>query len=102
MANERIGTAPCPLCSKAAGVTVSKAGLVVLTCNSCHCQLFTRSDVSDRHLRDMVKPAEKPAPVAEPEPVAPALPGNVEPAAPPVAAMPPPASEPKKSFWDIY
>ncbi len=52
-----IGKASCPLCgSKKARVTLSKAGLSVLTCNSCNCQLFARSDRSDELLRAQLIP----------------------------------------------
>lgn len=94
MANEAIGRAPCPLCALPARVTVSKAGLTVLTCNRCNCQLFTRSDQSDERLRRRLLPDEVP-PAVDPAPVP-------EPAALPVDNMPPPAAAPKKSTWDIW
>ena len=104
MANESIGTAPCPLCGKPARVTVSKAGLCVLTCNRCHCQLFTRSDVSDSALRDRVTAPPKPEPepaqparLPEPEPP-PAVPAPI--IEPPDAPEPPPAAKPRDS-WNI-
>lgn len=102
MANESIGTAPCPLCGKPARVTVSRAGLTVLTCNRCHCQLFARSDVSDGALRDRVTAPAKAAPV-DPDP-APETPPAVPKEAPPEIVAPPPAAPAagKKSTWDIW
>ena len=101
MANERIGTAPCPLCRQPAGVTVSKSGLTVLTCNRCHCQLFTRSDSSDGLLRAEVTAISKPAPAAPAAPVFEEAPPAVVPEA--IETLPaPPTAVPKKSAWDIY
>jgi hypothetical protein len=37
-------------------VSVSKSGLTVATCNRCHCQIFTRSDISDAALRGQIRP----------------------------------------------
>jgi hypothetical protein len=83
MAAEKIGCARCPLChNKGARVSLSKSGLTVLTCNACHCQLFTRSEVSDSHVRALIitpepggvpgteapPPAPAPAPIAPPPP----------------------------------
>lgn len=63
-----VGNAPCPLCgSTKARVNVTKSGLTCLTCNSCNCQLFTRSDRSDELLRALILRAPDPAPATEPE-----------------------------------
>lgn len=57
MANGAIGLYRCPCCgSEKARVTVSKAGLAVVTCNRCHCQMFARSEVSDDHIRQRILP----------------------------------------------
>lgn len=107
MANERIGTAPCPLCGRAAGVTVSKSGLTVLTCNRCHCQLFTRSDASDGYLRDRITPAALPAGQAPAvAPVSPAETGGgkeeAAPTAPEVENVTPEPAGKSRSVWDIW
>jgi hypothetical protein len=65
MSNKAIGEVDCPLCrSKKAKVSVSKAGLTVMTCHRCNAQLFTRSDVSDGALRGLMRPMA----VSDPDP----------------------------------
>lgn len=76
-ADKLVGTAPCPLCGAPARVTVSKKFLTVLTCSApieggCFLQLFTRSNRSDRLLRDRVTATPTPANAPEPAPAAPA------------------------------
>lgn len=62
---ELIGNCSCPLCgNNKARVKLSKAQLAVLTCNSCNCQLFARSDRSDELVRKLIKIEQPPAPPA--------------------------------------
>lgn len=63
----RIGLGSCPVCaSPKAHYTLSKKGLVCVTCNSCNFQGFARSERSDEILRGHIKPGA--APGADPEP----------------------------------
>lgn len=72
-----VGPARCPVCNSAkARLTVSKQNLVVLTCNTCNCQVFARSDRSDELLRARLVTAGEPAasPAAASAPAKPAAP----------------------------
>lgn len=61
----RIGLGSCPVCaSPKAHYTLSKKGLVCVTCNSCNFQGFARSERSDEILRGHIKPPESVSPVA--------------------------------------
>lgn len=61
----RIGLGSCPVCaSPKAHYTLSKKGLVCVTCNGCNFQGFARSERSDEILRAKIKPAAET--VAEP------------------------------------
>lgn len=100
MASKTIALYKCPLCSSAkARVSVSAKGLALVTCNRCHMQMFTRSEISDGHVRDKTLPFTK----AEPEAVTDPAPA-AEVVAPTAADPEPvPAPEPKKkSTFDIY
>lgn len=76
MTATRIGKGRClnPKCrSPNAHYTVSKKGLLVITCNACQLQAFTRSERSDEDLREGLitregEPAPDPAPAPVPEP----------------------------------
>lgn len=74
MATERIGHVKCWLCgSDKAGVSVSKAGMCVVTCNACHAQTFARGAYADTMIRQGMRPiaaavremVEAPAPAPE-------------------------------------
>lgn len=76
-----IGTGQCPVCSgHAARFSLSKKGLVVVTCMECKMQCFSRGDDSDTRLRALIQarapdkaaPEDQPAPEAAPAPAAPA------------------------------
>lgn len=55
--NERIGHVKCWLCgSDKAGVSISKAGMCVVTCNACHAQTFARGSYADAMVRQSMKP----------------------------------------------
>lgn len=55
MASKTIGLYKCPCCSSVkARVSVSAKGLAVVTCNRCHLQMFTRSELSDQYVRDKI------------------------------------------------
>ena len=54
---ERIGHVRCWLCgSDKAGVSISKAGMCVVTCNACHAQTFARGNYADTMVRQGMKP----------------------------------------------
>lgn len=73
----RIGLGSCPVCaSPKAHYTLSKKGLVCVTCNSCNFQGFARSERSDEILRGHIKPPES---VSAPTPVAAAAAETTEP-----------------------
>lgn len=64
----RIGPGSCPVCaSPKAHYTLSKKGLVCVTCNSCNFQGFARSERSDEILRAKIKTTAA-DPVANPDP----------------------------------
>lgn len=64
----RIGLGSCPVCaSPKAHYTLSKKGLVCVTCNGCNFQGFARSERSDEILRAKIKPTAA-DPVANPDP----------------------------------
>lgn len=85
MSNKAIGEITCPLCrSPRAKVTVSKAGLTVATCNRCHVQIFTRSDLSDAALRGQMRPMK----VEEVAPASPAIEAAATPEMKPASAAP--------------
>lgn len=87
--SNRIGLGSCPLCtSPKAHYTLSKKGLVCVTCNSCNFQGFARSERSDEILRGNIKPSTPPAEVSQLTPVAAAVDE--------VAADPPPVTEKPK------
>lgn len=76
MATDRIGHVKCWLCgSDKAGVSVSKAGLCVVTCNACHAQTFARGAYADTMIRQGMRPiaaavkemVEAPTPAPAPE-----------------------------------
>lgn len=93
MAGKTIGLYKCPCCSSVkARVSVSSKGLAVVTCNRCHLQMFTRSEVSDQHVRDKILALleAEPVEVAALEPVAQLIANPVQDPAP------------KKSTFDIY
>ncbi len=101
----RIGLGRCPVCaSPKAHFTLSKKGLVCVTCNGCNFQGFARSERSDEILRghigkDDQVAAPPPAPAAAPAPVArietrPSSPG--EPAPTPAPARS--STEGRRSF----
>lgn len=91
----RIGLGSCPVCaSPKAHYTLSKKGLVCVTCNSCNFQGFARSERSDELLRAHIKPATPPAEVSELTPVAAAVAEATEPDPDPV--QPAPAAEPPR------
>lgn len=89
----RIGLGSCPVCaSPKAHYTLSKKGLVCVTCNSCNFQGFARSERSDELLRGHIKPP--PAEVATLTPVAAAADELVESVPDPApAAHPAPVEE---------
>lgn len=66
MADDRIiGHGACPICRNTkARFTVSKRQLACMTCNTCNCQVFARSDSSDEKLRALIHPSAPAAPVA--------------------------------------
>ncbi|MFM2450803.1 MAG: hypothetical protein RIS44_3253 [Pseudomonadota bacterium] len=83
-----IGRGQCPVCvHDRARFSLSKKGLVCVTCDRCNVQIFARSSESDQRLRNRIKeaaPEAAPAPEAVPE----------TPTPPPAA----PAPEPSGSF----
>jgi len=88
----RIGPGSCPVCaSPKAHYTLSKKGLVCVTCNSCNFQGFARSERSDEILRAKIKPAAAET-VANPDPVPAAVPVA------PGATKPPPETEKRRSL----
>lgn len=57
MAGKCIGLYKCPCCgSVKARASVSRAGLVCVTCNRCHLQMFARSELSDENIRAKLLP----------------------------------------------
>lgn len=67
-ANE-IGRARCPTCdSNKASLRVSAKQLAYITCNTCNCQVFSRSDRSDELLRKRLEAEAAPEPAAPPSP----------------------------------
>ena len=79
----RIGMGTCPVCaSPKSHYTLSKKGLVCVTCNACNFQGFARSERSDEILRAKIKPATPPESVSPPTPVANAVQAATEPAPP--------------------
>ena len=87
MASEIIGACKCPVCgSDKASLRLSTKQLAYLHCNTCHCQCFSRSDVSDSKLRGLL--------IAKPEPEL-GLPVATVPAA--LIAAPAPA----KAAWGM-
>lgn len=91
MANKTIGLFRCGICgSTKARVSVSRAGLPVITCNSCHSQTFARSDVSDGLIREQLLPL----PVVE----------TIDPKGPEVLPAQEKPAEPvkEKSSWEIF
>lgn len=93
----RIGLGSCPVCaSPKAHYTLSKKGLVCVTCNGCNFQGFARSERSDEILRAHIKPEAAPGadPVPDPAPAPvlnPAAEADQNPA-------PPPKPQPRKSL----
>lgn len=68
--SQKIGPGRCPVCgSGKARYTLSKKGLICVTCDACNVQVFARSERSDELLRANIKPAA-PAAAAAPEPAA--------------------------------
>lgn len=48
-----IGRCQCPVCtSRRARLRVNVKGLAYVTCDTCNCQVFARSDRSDQLLRE--------------------------------------------------
>lgn len=91
MPAELIGAGRCPLCaSDKARVSLSKAGLPVLTCNACNMQLFARSSRSDDLVRRLLIARPSPAPVLQAAPVLEAAP-VIE-----AAPVPPPTAPARK------
>jgi hypothetical protein len=92
MAADVIGRCRCPVCSSdRASLRLSCKGLPYILCNTCHIQLFSRSDMSDSLLRALLiteQAATAPAPEPAPTPAA-------KPAAAPVPA-PEPEAKPKQ------
>ena len=68
-----LGAGDCPIkgCSGTASFSLSKKGLPVATCMTCKCQVFSRGEVSDELMRDLIQ--AKPAPAAAPAAPAPLL-----------------------------
>lgn len=92
MAAEKIGDARCPVCkSGGARVSLSRSNLAVLTCNSCNCQVFTRSGRSDELVRGLIAPTPAPAPVPAPPP-----------APEPAPAPQPPAPAPARKGFGLF
>lgn len=86
MASEIIGACRCPVCgSTKASLRLSAKQLSYVHCNTCHCQCFSRSDVSDTKMRGLLIAEE-----AKPE-------LEVKPAAPIAAPTPAPA----KAGWGM-
>lgn len=96
--SSRIGAGACPVCaSPKANYTLSKKGLVCVTCNSCNFQGFARSERSDELLREHIKPATPPAEVAQLTPVAAAVQDlSGSPGEPPAADSPPVTEKPRR------
>ncbi len=89
----RIGLGRCPVCASGkAHYTLSKKGLVCVTCNSCNFQGFARSERSDELLRANIAPAAAEAAPADPVPAAPAA--KVD-----QVETPPPAEKPRRSSF---
>lgn len=95
-----IGRCTCPVCaSDKARLRVSAKQLPYVVCDACHVQVFARSDVSDRLLRDrlIAEPVAKPEPVPEPVKA-----GEQEPAQQPIAVPQIKPQAPAKSLgWGI-
>jgi hypothetical protein len=95
---ERIGFRRCPLCGNGrAHVSLSKKGLVCVTCNGCKLQAFARGPQADELLRQGVQrepdaPAPTPAPAAKPAPA---------PVQPKPAPTPAPATTPALKGWGL-
>lgn len=87
MASEIIGACKCPVCgSTKASLRLSAKQLSYVHCNTCHCQCFSRSDVSDTKMRGLLILGEaKPEPELEQPPIA-------------AAPAPAPAAKPKASW----
>ncbi len=95
--SNRIGTGRCPVCASGkAHYTLSKKGLVCVTCNGCNFQGFARSERSDELLRANIAPAAAEAAPAEATPPA----ATAAPAAKvDQVETPPPAEKPRRSSF---
>ncbi|MDZ7939275.1 MAG: hypothetical protein U5M53_13775 [Rhodoferax sp.] len=75
----RIGPGSCPVCaSPKAHYTLSRKGLVCVTCNACNFQGFARSERSDELLRSKIRTEAVPPLVSEPTKTAAAAAALVE------------------------
>lgn len=105
MANDVIGHVKCWCCgSGRASVSVSKRGLVCVTCRACHMQTFARSAYSDAMIRQSMTPVSAAPAMPEPAPgmeIAPKPAPVVDVAAAVEPKRPEPAQK-KRGAWDLW
>lgn len=100
MAAKAIGLCKCPVCgSEKARASVSVRGLVCVTCNRCHMQLFARSEISDERIREKLLPLPVVAAAEPPRAAAPEQEMTVQ---ADYETPPPEAPEKKRNAFDIY
>lgn len=90
--SNNLGAGVCPIkgCTGTASFSLSKKGLPVATCMACKCQVFSRGEVSDELMRDLIADSK-------PAPPAPAPAGEK----PPAPKPPPPPPTAKKPSWGM-
>lgn len=97
-----LGQGTCPLCNSGAEVRLSSRSLPYLICGTCHMQAFARSHISDRYMRDLIRPGKPAAaPAAAPEPA----PFDDQAPAAPAAAPADPKPEPARqagASWGFF
>ena len=92
--SNNLGAGDCPIkgCSGTASFSLSKKGLPVATCMACKAQIFSRGEVSDELLRDLIDNKPKAPPAPAPAPIK---------AAAPTPPPPPPKPAAKKPTWGM-
>ena len=99
--SNHLGAGDCPIkgCSGTASFSLSKRNLPVATCMVCKAQIFSRGEVSDELLRDLIDAKPK-APAPAPAAPTPA-PKKIQVPFSETEKPPTPKPEPKRPSWGM-
>lgn len=74
MANENLGQCDCPVCNMSgAYVRKTSKGKAYILCEECGCQIFARSPISDKKIRERAGITDAPPPQKPAAPAAPVV-----------------------------